>query len=136
MHGWCALALSEAVEWTRRGSPRARHRGRLKLSVATFQSREFGDPKAGLDSDEQQGVVAAASSYGAVWCGQPGFDLGRVEKRNGRGVGALVGDGEHSLDGLGVLIHPGFGGTSTRPGVDHARATPSCGQRPGRGAGL
>lgn len=74
-----------------------------QFHVGTGEGGELADPQAGLDGDEKQGTVAPAHPGGAVGSGQQRVDLGSGEERDELAVGALVRDGQHPLDELGVL---------------------------------
>ena len=71
--------------------------------VLASQSDQLGDPQAGLDRDEQQGVVAPADPAGAVGAGQEGVDFVLGQELHDGALGALGRDGKDACDEGGVL---------------------------------
>ena len=71
--------------------------------VLAGESGEFGDPQTGLDGQGEHGVVAPAGPGGLVAGRQQRVDLGFGEVGDQVAFGAFGRDGEHPLDGAGVL---------------------------------
>ena len=67
---------------------------------------EFGYPQTGLDSEDQQGVVASAGPCCRVAGGQDGVGFGFGEVGDERLVVAFGGDGEDTLDRCGMFGVP------------------------------
>jgi hypothetical protein len=61
----------------------------VEVNVAAGQRDQFGDPQPGLAGQQQQGVVAASPSGGAIGSGQQGIDLGGGEETHHGPVAAF-----------------------------------------------
>jgi hypothetical protein len=95
------------VQWGRPLFPalaRAAHMGAgAELDVLVAQPGELGDPKAGLDSDGQQGVVASAGPGLAVGAFDQSLDFGAGQVGDLPTFSAFGGDVQHRGDEAGVF---------------------------------
>ena len=74
-----------------------------EVDVLAVQAGELGDPQAGLDGEQEQGVVAAAEPGGAVRGGEQRVDLVGGEVADDRPLAASGRDGQDLADHRGVL---------------------------------
>ena len=78
-------------------------RSDAEADVRAGQRGEFGDPQAGLDGQDQQGVIAAPGRGVGVGSGEQRRDLGFGEVGDQAAVEAFGWDRQDPLDHRGVL---------------------------------
>jgi len=71
--------------------------------VLAGEPGEFGDPQPGLDGQREDGMVAPSGPCGQFAGVEQRVDLGLGEVGDEVALGSLGRDGEHALDGAGVL---------------------------------
>jgi len=78
-------------------------RSGVQADVGAAERGEFGDPQAGLDGQDQQGVIAATGPGVSVRGGEKRGDLGLGEVGDQPAIEAFGGDRQDALDDCGVL---------------------------------
>ena len=102
-----------------RDAHESRYDAVAQLDVAASEPDQLREPKACLHRQRDERMVSPALPPTEIGCGEQGIDLLGLEERHLCLVGALLGDGQHQGDELGVL-----GMTQCRV----AEQRPHCGQ--------
>jgi hypothetical protein len=86
-----------------------------EFDVTAVGPGQFGEPEPCMQGERHQGVITSTLPPAAIRSGEQGDDLLRLEERHVALVEALLGNGQHLLDQLGVLGVAKSGVSEQRP---------------------